>query len=74
MRVMLSEIDFERFVSKITEANNKKGEGKGREGKRIGSMSSIYLSEFLTRGGVSYSLVFFCYSLQEDYTHTHIYI
>lgn len=56
MRVMLSEIDFERFVSKITEANNKKREGRGEER----SMSSIYLSEFfLTRGGVSYSLIFF---------------
>lgn len=62
MRVMLSEIDFERFVSKITEANNKKGEGKGGEGKgrgRIRSMGSICLSEFLTRGGVSYFLLFF---------------
>lgn len=62
MRVMLSEIDFERFVSKITEANNKKGEGKGGEGKgrgRIRSMGSICLPEFLTRGGVSYFLLFF---------------
>lgn len=71
---MLSEIDFERFVSKITEANNKKGEGKGREGKRIGSMSSIYLSEFLTRGGVSYSLVFLLFASRGLYTHTYIYI
>lgn len=59
MRVMLSEIDFERFVSKITEANNKKGEGEG--GKRGGTIDEFDLSLriFLMRGGVSYSFIFF---------------
>lgn len=55
MRVMLSEIDFERFVSKITEANNKKSEGEG------GTIDEFDLSLriFLMRGGVSYSFIFF---------------
>lgn len=55
MRVMLSEIDFERFVSKITEANNKKREGEG------GTIDEFDLSLriFLMRGGVSYSFIFF---------------
>lgn len=44
MRVMLSEIDFERFVSKITEANNKKGEGRGGEGKREDTIDGFDLS------------------------------
>lgn len=53
MRVMLSEIDFERFVSKITEANNKKGGGGEAERGRRDTIDGFDLSSqnFLTRGG-----------------------
>lgn len=70
MRVMLSEIDFERFVSKITEANNKKREGEG--GKRGGTIDEFDLSLrifFNERRSFLFLYLFFfyCYSFQENY-------
>lgn len=73
MRVMLSEIDFERFVSKITEANNKKEEGEG--GKRGGTIDEFDLSLrifFNERRSFLFLYLFFfyCYSFQENYIYS----
>lgn len=69
MRVMLSEIDFERFVSKITEANNKKREGEGGTIDEFDLSLRIFFNErrsFL----FPYFFFFYCYSFQENYIYS----